>query len=529
MSITPLSVRRPRGVAPRLTALAAVAALAVGGLLPAAAAHADSATLHLDPYVVSAKYGGIAVDIKALDTDAVADLDEVRVTVARSVGPDVVKVSKSGGTVVPNLKSGLTATAPIVIVPGSYDEAGSTSWVKADAVWAAETVPTHITVELLDAADQVLLARTVPAPTSRGSVTLADVMPPAPVFAPTVTAGYQSGANYKGIAVQVRTNHLTDAEQVIVAVHREGAAPAIKTARPSVITKHNAGGLVYTTAPIIIQPGTYDEAGSSSWYPSGAVWTSTTTPTSVTITITRTFGPDLVTTLPINGSIDGIMPSPSAPVELELPADAPLDVQIPADAEDVSVKLGTPAAGVLTTPAALTASTVDGVTLELPQGTTVTAADSAWDGVIQLPTVTSGVTVPSSVAGTGTATVGLAIEVGSDATRLDFDAPVKLVLPGQAGKKAGFISGGGPFTVIDQVCPSATPALAGGGACTIDDGADLVIWTTHFTVFVAFSVSGAALAATGVETGPLLGAAGLLLLLGAGVTLAVRRRRAQQG
>src|SRR5690606_32488094 len=110
MSITPLSVRRTRGVAPRLTALAAVAALAVGGLLPAAAAHADSAKLHIDPYIVSSKYGGIGVDIKALDTAAVAHLVEVRVTVARTVGPDVVKVSKSGGTVVPNLKAGTAVT-----------------------------------------------------------------------------------------------------------------------------------------------------------------------------------------------------------------------------------------------------------------------------------------------------------------------------------------------------------------------------------------------------------------------------------
>src|SRR5690606_23186967 len=143
----------------------------------------------------------------------------------------------------------------------------------------------------------------------------------------------------------------------------------------------------------------------------------------------------------------------------------------------------------------------------LPQGTTVTAADSAWDGVIQLPTVTSGVTVPSSVAGTGTATVGLAIQVGSDATRLDFDAPVKLVLPGQAGKQVGFISGGGPFTVIDQVCPSATPALAGGGACTIAAGADLVTWTTPLTVSAADRASGPARAPTGTETGPRRGGA----------------------
>src|SRR5690606_17816873 len=114
----------------------ALVALTGMGMLPAAAAHADvdPDDLHVDAYIVSTNYGGIGVDIKALDTGLVTSLDEVRVTVHRSVGPDVVKASRSTGSVVSTVKAGAAVTAPIVITPGSYDEAGSSSWVQPDAV-----------------------------------------------------------------------------------------------------------------------------------------------------------------------------------------------------------------------------------------------------------------------------------------------------------------------------------------------------------------------------------------------------------
>lgn len=116
-------------------ALVALVGLAALSVLPAAPAQADTSPekLHLDAYLVSTKYSGIAVDIKALDTVAIADLDEVRVTVRRTSGPDVVKLSKGTG-VVTTLKAGNAVTAPIVVIPGSYDEAASSSWVKPDAL-----------------------------------------------------------------------------------------------------------------------------------------------------------------------------------------------------------------------------------------------------------------------------------------------------------------------------------------------------------------------------------------------------------
>src|SRR5690606_39527009 len=92
-----------------------------------------------------------------------------------------------------------------------------------------------------------------------------------------------------------------------------------------------------------------------------------------------------------------------------------------------------------------------------------------------------------------------------------------------------FVEVGGTFTEIADVCPSATPSLS-SGACRIDAGDDLVIWTTHFTTFVAYNVIAAApgsgsLAATGADIGLLLGVAGTLLLLGGGATVAVRVHR----
>ncbi len=499
-------------------------------MLPAAAAHADvdPDDLHVDAYIVSTNYGGIGVDIKALDTGLVTSLDEVRVTVHRSVGPDVVKASRSTGSVVSTVKAGAAVTAPIVITPGSYDEAGSSSWVQPDAVWTSETVPTELTVELLDAADTVLLSKTVDAPTERNGVTLADVMPAAAAFT-TPTANFHVGANYTGIVVDVRVEGVTDAEQIVVRVDREDAGPVVKTNKPALLATINTGAAVSITAPIVIQPGSYDEAGSSSWQMPGAVWTSETVPTSVTITIARAVGADLVATLPIGGSIAGVLPAASAPVELELPSDTPLDVDIPAGAGEVFVDLGTPTAGVLTTPVELTATSSDGAHLVIPAGTTVTAPDDTnWNGVIQLPTIVTGVDVPTP-AGAEDATVGYAIQVGSATSSLVFDTPVKLVLPGQAGSKAGFIDAHDVFTAITAVCPSATPSLT-SGACHIDDGDDLVIWTTHFTTFVAYNVIAAApgsgsLAATGADIGVLLGVAGTLLLLGAGAIVAVRVQR----
>jgi hypothetical protein len=132
---------------------------------------------------------------------------------------------------------------------------------------------------------------------------------------------------------------------------------------------------------------------------------------------------------------------------------------------------------------ASTATSAGTVKVTIPKGTVVTADDSTWDGTIQAPTVTS-VSLGSS------GTVSLAIEVGAGDIGLTFDNAVRLVLPGQAGKSVGFVRNG-VFTAITSTCSAdsqaAGDALAVGGNCYISVGGDLIVWTKHFTTFVAYA------------------------------------------
>lgn len=446
-------------------------------------------SLHVDPYFTAGgKYQGIGVDLKATN---VTDATEVRVTVHRALGGDVVKTSRAG--VLNTVNAGGTVTAPIVVQPGTYNEAGSGSWWPATAggatpVWTPETLPTGVTVELLRG-EEVIVERTV-ASIGTSIATLADVMPAAPRFT-TPTATFRDAANYTGIAVDIRVDGFRDAEQVIVQVDRADGQPVVKRSKWAAAAALNTGQPKALTAPIVIQPGTYDEAGSSSWLKPVAVWTPTSMPTSVTVTITRTYGPDLVTTLPISGSSVGVLPTetPTAPIVVEIPTDVPTyEVEVPTDAEDVKLKLGapvvTPEKAEITVPVEVVVSTEVGANLTIAANTTASSTDTTWDGVIQLPKTRTDVVVP---AATGqTTTVGVAIELGSPTARIDFDSPVKLVLAGQAGKRAGYVQGG-TFHAIDDACALPAPGGLIDGECWVNEGGDLVIWTTHFTTFVSYT------------------------------------------
>src|SRR5690606_17415955 len=98
---------------------------------------------------------GIQVDIRGTYLQNAA---EVRVTVHRGNFPDVVKTSKSTGGVINTIKAGNWTTAPIVIQSGTYNEAGSSSWVMPEAIWTPETIPTGVTVEILDATGNVIVS-----------------------------------------------------------------------------------------------------------------------------------------------------------------------------------------------------------------------------------------------------------------------------------------------------------------------------------------------------------------------------------
>ena len=134
---------------------------------------------------------------------------------------------------------------------------------------------------------------------------------------------------------------------------------------------------------------------------------------------------------------------------------------------------------------ALNSSVAD---LTIATSTTITSASTSWDGVIAAPTVTT-VTLPTTSG--YTKTLSTAIEVGFTGVQLSFDKGVRILLPGQAGKRVGYVRTGIDFTEITAVCSADNQttgdALAADAECKIDVGSDLVIWTKHFTTFAAYS------------------------------------------
>ncbi|MEI6297030.1 MAG: peptidoglycan-binding protein, partial [bacterium] len=136
----------------------------------------------------------------------------------------------------------------------------------------------------------------------------------------------------------------------------------------------------------------------------------------------------------------------------------------------------------------ITSANANNATVAIPASTVVTSADPAWDGVIAAPTVTT-VSLPETSG--QTKTLGAAVEVGFTGAKLSFDKAVRILLPGQAGKRAGYIRTGISFTEITATCAADDQttgnALAVDAECKIDVGSDLVIWTKHFTSFASYS------------------------------------------
>jgi len=193
---------------------------------------------------------------------------------------------------------------------------------------------------------------------------------------------------------------------------------------------------------------------------------------------------------------------------LELPATVsttttPITVSIPATVNDATISvfqmMNTPVDGVVTTqplPAmdieAVTAISSSPVKVEIPAETTISApASSNWNGIINVPTVKANNTV-SVGADTGkTATVNTVIEVGYGDVPLAFNKAVRLLIPGMAGKDAGYIRNGN-FTKITQLLSADSQSVADveipdEGDARIDVGSDMVIWTKHFTSFIAYT------------------------------------------
>ncbi len=155
-----------------------------------------------------------------------------------------------------------------------------------------------------------------------------------------------------------------------------------------------------------------------------------------------------------------------------------------------SVVVGTTTVKQGTLPAiSILSADISNLTVAIPASTVVTSASTTWDGKIAAPTVTS-VTLPTESG--QTKVLGTAIEVGFVGAELTFDKAVKIVLPGQAGKKVGYTRNGGvTFTEITATCSgndqTTGNALSAGAECKIDSASDLVIWTKHFTSFASYT------------------------------------------
>ncbi len=155
---------------------------------------------------------------------------------------------------------------------------------------------------------------------------------------------------------------------------------------------------------------------------------------------------------------------------------------------DVSSFIGSN--GIGTIPAInITSANANNASVAIQALTTVTSASSSWDGIIAAPTVTS-VTLPATSG--QTKTLSTAIELGFTGAKLSFDKAVKILLPGQADKRAGYTRTGISFTEITTTCGQnsqtwADTNLGVDGDCKINSGSDLVIWTKHFTSFATYT------------------------------------------
>ena len=167
-----------------------------------------------------------------------------------------------------------------------------------------------------------------------------------------------------------------------------------------------------------------------------------------------------------------------------------------ADDEIISLNLGTlrddtGSLNLSTNDLTLSRNTSSGLDYKvvLPQGSVIKGSGS-WNGVINLPTLkeTSEVT-PTAEAGV-TKTVDVVIEVGFSQGQLNFTKAAKLTVPNQAGKSAGYTDAEDVFHTIPACTAAqiADPDTLGDGAdCFTSSGADMLIWTKHFTKFAAFT------------------------------------------
>lgn len=193
----------------------------------------------------------------------------------------------------------------------------------------------------------------------------------------------------------------------------------------------------------------------------------------------------------------------------------PKAISVPPDVTNPSIRVTTIGAANGGQQATLPAVQVSAVTtlgaieVSIPDFAVITGP-AGWNGTINLPTVQANTSVTATPAAGYTNNVQSVIEVGCGDDKLTFNKAVRLLIPGQGGKLAGY-SRGGTFSVISKPDGAldtqawADSNIAAEGDAAIDVGSDLVIWTKHFTKFISYiqtAISGPVSDGGGSGAGP---------------------------
>ncbi len=184
----------------------------------------------------------------------------------------------------------------------------------------------------------------------------------------------------------------------------------------------------------------------------------------------------------------------------------PVKVTVPRTVKDATISVAAlmnepdPGSGTVTT-GALPALNIEASTdinatapveLKIPAGATI-SAPAGWNGTINVPTVQENNTVQVTPDPGMTAKVDTVIEVGFGDVPLTFNKAVRILIPGQAGKDAGYYRDN-QFNKINSLPAGALDDqdwadnnILDGGDGKLDVGSDLVIWTKHFTKFATYT------------------------------------------
>lgn len=120
----------------------------------------------------------------------------------------------------------------------------------------------------------------------------------------------------------------------------------------------------------------------------------------------------------------------------------------------------------------------DGVQANFEGGTVVTASRE-WDGTLRLlqdisPTVEGKI-------------IGRAVLLGDSAQTLTLSKPVRILLPGCAGKSVGYLSGTGITPITAKLASDSAAALGSLQDGYLENGRDVILWTRRLGALVAYT------------------------------------------